>query len=255
MARSFAASDNQYLITTTTPVTANPVTMACWANPNNATAAMAVMHITDSAGAVNWLLFMTIRGDVGGDPLRAFVRTSGGISTMSGGTFSANVWNHFAQRSGSDTDHETYLDGSSIATDANSRAPASIDRIGIGTEADSVIAPSFDGGIAEWAIWDVSLTDTQITILSKGFQAPFVQPGSLVLYARGIRGDSSGDDRDTVGGVAFVSNGDSLEVTNEVHPRMIPWGSMPFMVGDVVAAAGGSLVIPRQALPMAVLGR
>ncbi|KKK62100.1 hypothetical protein LCGC14_3007730, partial [marine sediment metagenome] len=115
MARLFDSSDNQYLVSTTTPVTAAPVTIACWANSTTITVSAAAMGIFDSGSGTQWLAYMTLSGATAGDPLRAFVR-AGGIETLSGGNYAANTWHHLAQRSGSSTDHEAYLDGVSIDT-------------------------------------------------------------------------------------------------------------------------------------------
>jgi len=71
---------------------------------------------------------------------------------------------------------------------------------------------SFNGDLAEVAIWNSALTTVQILSLAKGFSPLFVQPQNLIAYWNLIRGLN-----DRMG----ASNGAATGTTVVAHTRMI----------------------------------
>ncbi len=104
--------------------------------------------------------------------------------TTSAATVSTAVWHSCIAVHRDATDHELYLDGTSIATQTVSTGfTAGIDSLGIGHESESgPTIPLEDGDICETAMWDVELTENEITSIANGVSANMIRPASLVGY-------------------------------------------------------------------------
>lgn len=132
------------------------------------------------------------------------------------------------------TSRAIYLDGSNKGTDTNSSTPANMDRTSIGREMDSSPGDSWDGMIAEFAVWNVALTDAEALILAAGYSPQFVRPGSLVAYWPLFNGAVNAVD--VVGGLTLTNTN---TVVKTAHPRMIyPYSSS--VVRNVAAVAAGT---------------
>jgi hypothetical protein len=75
-----------------------------------------------------------------------------------------------------------------------------------------------DFDIAEYGIWDVALDADEITALANGFAPTFIRRSALKFYTPFIRGDSSSDEIDEVGGLSLTAFG---TVGVVAHPRII----------------------------------
>lgn len=124
------------------------------------------------------------------------------------GTYSTGTWAHVCVTAASDTSRAIYLNGGSGVTDNWPCAFAGIDRFDIGAVNG---AATFDGDLAEVAVWGAELTASEVAALSAGVSPALIRPASLAFYAPLIR-----DLIDVRGGVALTNN---AAAAVSPHPR------------------------------------
>lgn len=184
MARSFTAASSQYLETGSAPVTAVPVTLACWVYPSD-TAGSGYVPMTLTTGTTSRFQLL-MNGGVAGDPVLAqAINTSGtiGQATTTVG-FAATTWQHVCGVFAASNSRAIYLDGANKQTNTTSVTVATPDRVTLGTRYSSgARGLYFNGSIAEAAIWNVALSDSDVAILAMGVSPLLVRPDALVWYA------------------------------------------------------------------------
>jgi hypothetical protein len=202
MSRLFDDASSESLTTTSTPVTAAPFTISAWVYPDANNIYICAVSIADN-GSTKDLWYLDIR-DVN-NAARFIALDNAGSEAITTNFTNTNAWNHLLGRETSATDHSCMLNGDTgnIGTNATSRTPDLADTIAIGATADSTPTEYFSGRIAEVAIWDVSLTDAEGVMLSKGVSPLQVRPQSLVFYAP-LYAD---EDIDIVGGLILTPGG------------------------------------------------
>lgn len=198
MARLFDDASSEYLLATSTPITAAPLTMACWFYSDDITIRQAVMQIFDASKNSHYFQ-LDLRGDVAGDPVRFTIAAGSTSSATTTTGYSANTWHHACGVEVSTTDHRCLIDGGSVGTDTNAREPSGLDQTSIGMDRDTSASYPTSGRIAEAAFWDVALSDAQVALLALGYSPLFFQPENLVSYSRLIRDE----DFDEMGGVSW----------------------------------------------------
>lgn len=235
MARTCVNANSEYFITTSTPVSAAPLTMAGWFySTDDSNNFLTMMSIADASSSVDYFALYTM-GGVGGDPIRFTSRDSGGaVSANTSTGFTINTWHHAAAREVSSTSRNVRIDGGSEGTNTTDTTPAALDRLGFGSGVDVTPGDFLDGSLAEWGLWNVALTDAEISILALGYSPLLVRPQSLVLYNRFNR--PSGDEFDLIGGLTLT---DTNTVTAFDHPRMIYPYAPPVIAPPAVA--GGTI--------------
>ncbi len=107
---------------------------------------------------------------------------SGGGSSATSGTVSANTWFHAAGAEVSTTERFCWLNGGSKATNTSTVSPIGLDRTAIGMQRDSTPSREWDGLIAHVAVWNVVLTDLEIAILAAGVHPLRVRRNALIGY-------------------------------------------------------------------------
>lgn len=231
MARAFLSASTEYLFVNSAAITAYPLTMACWFNVANITAAHNLIFVGDKDTEINFTALFA-GGSIVGDPILAFSHTygvGGAVYAESTAGYSASTWHH-AAGSWPDKDNRTsYLDGGNKGVEASSVGAMQLhDRTGIGASLDSTPSSYTDGSIAEAAIWNVVLTDAEVAVLATGISPLAVRPQSLVFYVPLIRDN----DEDIVGGLSLSVAG-TPTVAN--HPRVI-YPASPMMAHVPIAA-------------------
>jgi hypothetical protein len=206
---AFSLNGTSYIEATSTPVTAEPFTMACWFNPAVVTDG-ALMSVGNSATTNRFQMNSNIAQ--GGSPLSI---SSVGASTATANTTTAivrNTWQHAAAVCTSTTSRSIYLNGGGKATNTTSVTPAGINNIMTGGRwSGGTRAFFFNGRIAEVAIWNAALTDDEVLSLSKGFAPYLIRPMNLRFYNRCLRISQD------------LSQGRTLtqvNITNFDHPRI-----------------------------------
>lgn len=184
MSRSFVRASSQYLRNLSAPVTVAPLTMCCWARTADVTNNKALMSIGDSTVNNRFTLAVT-------PAERVTAATQGGgststaTSTGAAGLIAANQWFHAAgvYNAGSRIVYTT-LQGSvttNKVTASATRTPAGVDRVVVGSL--HTLANYWDGQIAEAAIWDVALTDSEIAQMGQLAVSPLmIRPENLICY-------------------------------------------------------------------------
>jgi hypothetical protein len=145
---------------------------------------------------------------------RARVRTSGGIFSFASTTTgpAINTWHHVCSVFESNASRSAYIDGGSKGINTTSRSLSAFDRVSMGARGITGGATTFfPGYIAEFAAWNIALTDDDVASLAKGFSPRLVRPQSLVFYAPLIR-----NVQDLRGVVALTTTG----TTVADHPRI-----------------------------------
>lgn len=227
MAREFDDASSQYL-SGSTPVTAAPITVACWAKTDDTTGLDVAVSITDTGGDTNYW-FLGFRGDVAGDPIRWQVRAGGSAQADTTSGYTADTWHHLCGVEASSGDRRVYIDGGSKGTNNTGLTPTGIDTIAVAALVRTSAGSYLDGGVAELGVWNVALTDTEVALLAKGYAPPLVRPQSLVYYLPCVR-DA---DEDIVGGISMSA---TAGPTVSAHPRVI-YPVAPQVVPTAAAAA------------------
>lgn len=221
---------NQYIEHSTSPVTDEPVTLACWFNTDDNTTRTNLMSIgrtaTDARG-----FRLELQGDVG-DKVGFRTTGSGGgsVTSLSTASFSTGTWHHAAGVTSDQASRYTYLDGVAGTQNTGSVSAASTAmRLTVGVALrQGTYENYFNGRIAEAACWNVVLTDDEIAALANGFSPLFIRPASLKLYVPLVQS-----------AVVNLRSGGSLTAVNtptvSVHPRIVyPRG---MLIRGVAAAA------------------
>jgi hypothetical protein len=209
MAYEFAT--NKFL-TASAPITAAPLTVACWFYANNNTTQHALVVLEDAGGTHRFDL--QALGATAGDPIQcaAAAGASSGFARTSTG-FSANTWNHACGVQSATTSRTAYLNAGGEITNTADRTPVGISVLKIGAiNVNGANANFMNGLIAEVGIWNAALTAAEVASLAKGMTCDKVRPQNLVFYAPLVR-----DLVDQKGGLT-ITNNNSATVAN--HPRV-----------------------------------
>lgn len=219
MARLFTAASSEFLEIDSAPVTAAPLTMACWARSTTIAAGNATLvFVGDKDSNSNY--FMLYRN--AGNP-RVEARD---ISLTGTGThqsnFTANTWNHFAGLFVSTVSRRPYLNGvAASAPNTTSVTPAGSDRISVGRQGRLSAVNYWDGNICEVGVWNVVLTDAEIAALAAGVSPARIRPGSLVFYAPVWGADSPEADLSS-GARDLTVTGTTASAHGPVQPWILP---------------------------------
>ncbi|MCK5642778.1 MAG: hypothetical protein KAJ19_18360, partial [Gammaproteobacteria bacterium] len=131
----------QYLLGTTTPVTAAGFYVWCAATSDDTTVFTLLCSFADT-GTVNnsWVLFLF--GPTGGDPALWEAQAGATFSdVLTTNGYSANTVHVARVHEAAVNDHRIALDGGTEATEATPVAPSGVDRMGIGVNARGAGAP------------------------------------------------------------------------------------------------------------------
>ena len=173
---------SQYL-SRTNPISAFPFTVAGWLRRANTTA--------DSVG---WVMYQTgandylyggLLGAVAGDPFRTDAYNASGSGTAATSTgYSANTWTHCASVMTSASSFASLINGGSKGTQTGTWAGniASLGNFTFGYLNAFSLNIYGQNDVAEFGIWSVALTDSEIASLAKGFSPLEIRPASLVAY-------------------------------------------------------------------------
>lgn len=172
----------RYAYTASTPVTAPPFTLACWAYPE-----------TDAAGSSQTLISLTDDSDYylidlyrpAGNIRWARAIAQGQASIKIG--YTVGNWHHITgtfYSSGGSHEIKVYLDGAVGTTQTDDFvADTTPDKIRLAAQyVGGSPVTMLDGYLAEIAIWDEILTADEIASLAKGYSPLMVSPQNLKVY-------------------------------------------------------------------------
>jgi hypothetical protein len=173
---------SQWLSALSAPVTAMPLTLACWFNSDSTTTNQRLIGLYNDGSTY---FDLGIRGADAGDPVAIVANQSGTVQITSTTTgFSANTWHHACGVFTSSTSRTVYIDGGSSATGTTDITPAGIDELSIARfwPSSPSVFQYLDGRLAEVGIWNAALTAAEVASLAKGMTCDKVRPQSLVAY-------------------------------------------------------------------------
>lgn len=221
MARSGITTAN-YLITSSAGVTTTPLTLACWARHGTGSSNQTMISVSRAAAASGADLYALQTDGSSTGKVRASANDSG-TAVIALSTIAApvdNSWFHAAAVFASTTSRSAYLNGGSKGTNTTSKTLGTPDRMIIGVNnATPGAAWNSGGAIAEAAIWNVALSDTEIALLAAGALPPTVRPDALVGYWPLTRESSQSEPNHWGKGQYRMSN--TGTVTAAAHPRII----------------------------------
>ena len=218
MARAFTIASSASIIAGSAPVTAAPLTLACWFKADDLTnnhTLVGLFKLNPGSGSESF--FLSASGATAGDPLQALTATSGDIyvSASSSIGYSSGVWQHACGVYPAANSRIIYLDGGNSGSEGSSVTPSGIDRTYMG-------AFHYIGGtiysncsVAEVGIWNIALSADDAASLAKGFSPLMVRPASLVAYYP-LVGRYSPEIELKAG-----NNGTVSAATQADHPRVI----------------------------------
>ena len=209
MARTFNGT-NDSIEAASAPVTAVPLTMACWFYP--VSSAGTVLMAVDTAAGIDRFQIGTIPATFPASC--ATVQGGSAPSANVAGSIALNQWHHTAGVFSAVDSRRSYINGTGGTVNTGSATPSGVNRVNIGARYAPALSGFFSGRIAEAGIWNVALTADEITSLSKGFPCRLVRPSALVFYSRLIR-----NVMDIRNGVALSELGTGTTVSD--HPRII----------------------------------
>jgi hypothetical protein len=243
LARSFTRASSNYASSDTTPVTAVPLTMACWFYPTDGTTYQQLMglHKRSDNGSSNFSGFFLEFNGQSTDYISATTGAGAAASTANstaGATL--NAWNHGCAVYASATSRTIYLNGGNSATNTASRVPSGVDSIAVGHSYWSTRANFLNGRLADAAIWNVALSATEAEALARGVSPLRIRPGNLVAYWP-IFGTASPEIDVSRGAYPLTLSGTAVA---EHAPVMAPFGGeldwTPYVVtsGAIAASVG-----------------
>jgi len=240
MARGVYSSANHFVYTGA-PVTATPLTLACWVYPSAVANINTYLSLCYTGGAGAFLDGFNIRNVASSGLVRAEVGDGTNTSGGNAGAVTTGAWNHVAGVFTSSTSRTPYLNGAVGTENTTSRTPsAAADKTVIGIryfQNNAKDSAANESQIAEATIWNVALTAAEILQLAAGYSPLFVRPASLMAYYPLVRGDASGDEPDVWRGLKMVEQG---TVVVQSHPRV--FYPAPRLFSKYIPAAGGPVI-------------
>ena len=223
MAITFQRAFPDYLYCTNPWNGTLPVTVACWFRSASLAATYDVLlRFEDATGANQSAIFLA--GITASSTLAAASENSAGtiVQGVSSGTFSSNTWTHACGVWASSTSRTAYLQGTAGTTNTTSNTPtaASLTRMAIGAAGISGGGGSFwDGDIAEIGVWNVALTQDEITSLANGFSPLKIRPTALLSYVPMYIGEGAGVSvRDKLSPTSLTALTGTIQSVS--HPRV-----------------------------------
>ena len=172
-----------YLDNNSPSITDFPVTFSCWVKPDSTSDQGACITLGTNGSNHHYISLLTYSGS----NIRAQTRGAGGAAYATGpSSYSAGTWQHIAGVFRNSASRIAYLDGVAGTENTTNRNASGMDRIVIG-ELAGPTSKSYDGSLADCAIWDVALSAEDVSALALGFNPSLIQPSNLVSYYPFVR--------------------------------------------------------------------
>lgn len=174
-ARTFPNDLTKYIQLNTTPVTTAPMTFSAWVKFSSTVTGQILFMVAESTVNAHALWLGTTT-----NALEAGEWDGGPVARAQSGTISTGVWYHAGGVFTSLSSRAVFLDGvktTNTTTIGSVHTPGKV-VVGRWDGAGSAL----QGDLAEIAIWNVALTDAEMSTLATGVSALRVRPSALVLY-------------------------------------------------------------------------
>lgn len=173
-----------------------PFTVCCWFRASDITNNHVLAFLDDTVSGDNALL--RARGDRSGDPIMTSVFNGASAFAETSTAFSAGTYRHAAGVWASATSRSAYLDGGGLVTNTTNIPLNTMNRLRIGD--------SSGGGlrrVAEFAIWSIALSTSEIGLLANGISPLIIKPQNLYMYIPFVGGGT----QDLIGGFSLSATG------------------------------------------------
>jgi hypothetical protein len=185
MAYAFVSANSQYIHSTSSiSQIAVPLTLAVWYQRAARGSNMAFL----SHDRTNGIDRYTISAGTS-DVTRATAATpsvpSGNFSTITGENLSA--WNNAVAQYNATNNRVIYLNNNAGTPNTVDTNPSGLNNLDIGVQWNTTLQNYTNGLLAEVAVWNIALSNDDVTALFKGFKAFRVRPQNLVYYVPLIR--------------------------------------------------------------------
>lgn len=158
--------------------------VVAWFRPANVTDEHTIWSIGDATVTTSVAAMLTARGATASDPLSAQSRSAGATSSANTSTsFSANAWQHALGMWASTTSRECRLNNAGAGTNTTSRAFGTPNTTSLGVRARSDLDQDMTGQIAEVAVINKIITESEIAAHFAGERAGDIWlPSELVAW-------------------------------------------------------------------------
>ncbi len=224
----------QYLSNGSAVVSSYPFTLAAIVRSHSSTASQEIVVLSSSVSNNDWYSII-LSGNVAGDPasIQAHDGTFELTSTITG--YTVNQWHLVVGVFSSATSRSVTIDAGGKATGTTNIA-AAVNQTAIGVLNRPSITAYFDGDVAHAGIWNVALSDDEVSQLVVKSTNPrvfrdfrTVRPGSLAAFWQLAR---TGSVYDLIGGFDLTQNNSP---TTSEHPPIIR-----HLMGSVLPASGSA---------------
>lgn len=160
-----------------------PLTINCWFYPT--ISGIGRMHLVELAENTATIVHLL---RVNSDTNIVEYNTNSPASASSSASYTTNTWNMATAVGTSATSRTVYLNAANSGTHTVSRVPTTPDRVCIGFQRSGGIDTStYEGYLAEVAIWNVTLTTDELSSLYTGTKANQIRPQNLKFYMPLVR--------------------------------------------------------------------
>lgn len=201
-----------------------PHTMSLWFKKDSPLITRPVLSIWKARGGSADRLFMGVNSD--GSVFATTKNQFGQSATASGGTYTANVWNHLLARFSNPNARTIYLNpllGIQVGSDSTvvSMGGMSSPELGIGHEAQ--LSHVTKCTLAEIGIWNSRLESDDIKALARGASPILIKPETLISWCPLVQEE----DLDFITGVSLTQTGTALSTA---HPSEIVYPQEPIYI-------------------------
>lgn len=238
---------SEYIYVNSVPLSAAPLTMACKFYQDDLAGSQAIMFMGDKDSDVHYFELRTI--DSGHATLfnQARFNVRSNVDSVFAAAAdladTANQWYHIAGTVETAGDKYCYLNGVPGAVQSSNVDPSAIDRVAFGAMARLSVGSYLSGGVAEAAIWNVVLTQAEISSLAAGYSPLLIRPQRLVAYWPLIREGAAGVYKDIIGGLDTTESGGSVVAP---HPRVIYPDQQSIIVAPAAEPPAGIPILRRR---------
>ncbi len=231
MARRFISASSQYLEYVGAPLTAGPMSLAAWYKPTifgNTT-----LFVLSNLSNTRRFNLGTVNG-------ACRILQAGSAASPSATTTDVSpvgVWAHYGGRLISNTNRDAFLNGRGKTNNTiNSGAVTAPTRVVIGAINSSAgITGQTDGDVADVALWNVALEDSEFLVLALGVSPLLIRPQNLIFYYP-LRG--SGLEVDFLGRYPALPTNNPTQISDvDLIRRQVPYD-----LGDVGKPASAAAV-------------
>lgn len=208
-ARTFVRASNEMITANSGAVSGYPISMSAWFRTDDLTVNECI--VANNVETTGIGVYLLVRGIDAGDPLSASdYDGSTAARANSGGSVTSGVWHHGGAVFRGLTDRSVYLNGTRTDNSTAVTSYGAPDRTRVGTFLPG--NSHWSGEIAEVAIWNVELTDSEMTALAAGCSPLRIRPSALQFYTPLWPGIF-----DYRKGVALTASGTNA---SSLHPRI-----------------------------------